>query len=95
MAHISFIPPHSLAALPPYYQELREKERILGDDRVKELLEHQEIRNIQKTEEGYLVFTERHCLKVKIIYLPQETQICGPTRFELDIQELIPISSEN
>lgn len=75
-------------ALPPKWQTKKEKEAILNDDTLKNLLGDQEILEIQKVKGGYLVLTENSQLKIDVNYQPRCTP--GPALFTLDFGEIEP-----
>jgi len=77
-----------LQALPPKWQAKREKDAILTDETIKNLLNHQEILEIRKVEGGYLVLTADKQLTVEVNYLPRPMP--GPAYFELNAQEVQP-----
>lgn len=77
-------------ALPPKYQEAREKEAIKNDPRLAQLLGNESVLEIRKVEGGYVVATELHELRVDVHYLPPERHICGPANFELFFHQLVP-----
>jgi len=91
---IDYIPQHiqvsedrTVQALPPKWQMLREKEAILADETLIDLLgEDPEILDIQKVEGGYLVLTDDYQLRVDVIYLPRSG--AGPARFALSFGEV-------
>jgi hypothetical protein len=72
-----------VTALPPHVQESREREALLKDPMLVELLGNDVIREIKKVEGGYLVVTDLVEMKVDVHYLPSEPGFCGPAKFEL------------
>ena len=70
---------NSLTALPPWAQRAREIEAILKSDE----LNGKVIEGIEKTEEGYLIHTDKGDLRALIHYTPQQKQI-GPPAFEFE-----------
>ncbi len=76
---------HQVQALPPQYQEMREKEAILNDPRLQEWLGGAELHSIVKIEgeSAYLVTAEIGTLRVEVHYIIPEQFICGPAQFEL------------
>ncbi len=82
-------------ALPPHFQELREKEAILKDPRLFQFLGNAQIVEIRKIASGYLVRTETEELRVDVHYLPQEPGFCGPARFELLFQSTEPLVNKH
>ncbi len=72
----------AISALPPEHQTAREKEAILNDPRLHELLGDQKVVEIRKVEKGYVVLTDRgNELSIRVIYIPAGI---GPLQFELD-----------
>jgi hypothetical protein len=77
------------AALPPFYQSLREMEAVLTDPRLHELLGSAEmIQQVSKTDEGYLVLTQNYLVRVDLRYLP--AKMLGPAHFELEFNNPVP-----
>jgi hypothetical protein len=71
------------AVLPPLWQGVREIEAILSDKHFgKELDSGESILEIKKTENGYLIITNRREHPVHIIYKPQSRP--GPAQFEIE-----------
>lgn len=78
--------PCALAILPPYYQSVREIERILGSSEVAKKLSAYPIQSIVRnegTETSYSVTVKDCTLKVKIIYKPAENGFVGPAEFDI------------
>lgn len=74
------------AALPPLWQSVNEIKTILDDPRFGTELESGElILKIKKTDEGWLIVTNRHRLYVKVIEQPQTRP--GPAKFTLEFQK--------
>lgn len=70
------------AALPPLAQSIREIEAIIKDPQLYQLLDSAEsIRDIKRTDGGYLVITAHQSLEVTITYLPSDRP--GPAKFAL------------
>jgi len=80
----------SLTALPPHVQEAREREALLKDPMLVELLGNDVIQEIKKVEGGYLVVTDLVEMKVDVHYLSSEPGFCGPAKFELSFNQPIP-----
>jgi hypothetical protein len=77
-------------ALPPQYQEAREREAIQNDPRLSEFLGNAEILEIRKVEGGYVVVTDAYEMQVDVHYLPLEKNFCGPAKFELSFSQPVP-----
>ena len=78
------------AILPPLYHSLNEIQAIISDERLaQELGSAVLIMSIKKIEDGYLITTNKSCLKVEVIYVPQE--LIGPAKFELEFHEKKPL----
>lgn len=72
-------------ALPPEHQTAREKEAILNDPRLDELLGYQKVVEIRKVENGYIVLTDQgNEIPVRVIYIHAGI---GPLQFELDFTD--------
>jgi hypothetical protein len=69
-------------ALPPQYQEAREKEAIRNDPRFTELLGNVKKFEIHESKGSYIVMTDLKKMQVDVVYLPSGG-ICGPAKFEL------------
>lgn len=79
------------AALPPYWQSVREITAIIEDQRVHDALRHEEpILSITTTgDDVYLLRTERCTLSVSIIDKPQAEPMAGARQFDMEIGEAI------
>lgn len=77
------------ALLPPLYQDAAEIKAILSSDKLGNTLTAGEmIQTIQKTENGYAIYTRDHELDVEIKYLPANRP--GPAQFDLIFHDPIP-----
>lgn len=78
------------ALLPPFAQSAREIQSILKDSRLAEALGGvSPIREIIHVEDGYLIQTDRACLKVEIQYATAHRP--GPAQYELIFHEPIEL----
>lgn|GEM_PF-2390618 len=77
-----------LTALPPWAQEKREKDAILTDPRLADLLNGRTVSSIDKAQggnRGYLVtLSDGTSLTVNVTYLRREDGFAGPAKFELN-----------
>lgn len=68
------------AALPPFYQSLREYTALLNSPELaKQLGSGQVIQSIQRTDTGFIVKANRSTINVEIVYDPMEMP--GPAKF--------------
>lgn len=68
-------------ALPPLAQSSKEIQELLADSRLYSLLKSSDIiKEVIRTEEGYVILTKDRLLRVDIEYLPQSGP--GPRKFE-------------
>jgi hypothetical protein len=75
----------TFAALPPLAQSTRELQALLADHRLYESLGSAErIKEILRTEHGYLVLTENYALRVDIQYGGGHSKVIGPIHFEFN-----------
>lgn len=73
------------SALPPLYEDIAEIKAILEDQRLGQLLESGEsIKEIKKSDQGYIIKTNHHKLYVKVIYKPNKMP--GPAQFEIEFK---------
>lgn len=78
------------AALPPLYQSLNEYKALLGNPALAEKLTSADlIESIELKEGGFLIKTNKHTLKVDLVYDPQGMP--GPQKFHLVFQEPTPL----
>jgi hypothetical protein len=79
-----FFASSAFAALPPLAQSIREMKALLAEPRFYEALgSAEQIKNIVRTENGYLVLTQNYAMNVDIRYLEREDlHFVGPARFE-------------
>ena len=78
----------SIRVLPPWVQEDIEKKAIKNDPRLVELIGIEEVIDIVKTEDGYIVITGTQRVEIKVKYLPID--YCGPAMFELEFGDVQP-----
>ena len=77
-----------VAALPPGIQRTRELLALLQDPRLFDLLGSAEmIELIEKTEMGYLLYTDHFKLAVNVHYLPRTDRFAGPVKFALEFEQ--------
>jgi hypothetical protein len=78
----------AFAVLAPIHQSVREIKAIISSPELREYLPSAYgINEIKKVEEGYLVITDVHCLKVNVVTdLPMRI---GPKQFHLEFEGLI------
>ena len=80
-----------LQALPPAVQRKKELQAILNNARLDELLGSSErIERIEKTETGYLIYTDHYTIQVIVIYIASEGGFCGPVHFEIEFCDPVP-----
>jgi hypothetical protein len=78
------------AVLSPFYQSTKEIETILKDNRLSdEINQNDEILEIKKVEDGYLIFTKQYLIKAKVNYIP--TNLIGPQSFEIEFENKIEL----
>lgn len=76
----------TFALLPPLYQSVKEYKALLNDPRLEKNLSSGElIQNIERTETGFEVTTNKQVLKVAVIYKKQ--RMPGPAEFQLEFQK--------
>jgi len=75
------------AALPPFYQSLNEYKALLTSQELAQKLGSAEsIRDIERTENGFLVRTTRYMLNVEVVYDPPKQP--GPSQFHFVFHDL-------
>ena len=76
----------TFAVLPPLAQSTRELQALLADSRFYESLGSAEIvKDIIRTEKGYLVLTQNYAMRVDIQYGGSgDQQWIGPAQFQFD-----------
>ena len=80
------------SVLSPFYQSSKEIESILSDSRLaKKLTPYDQIYNIVKSEEGYLIITQNSFLKVDVVPIP--SKMVGPVKYKIIFHD--PISLKN
>jgi len=68
------------AALPPLFQDIAELKAIFDDPQLGQLLQSGEaIKEIQHTEKGYVISTNKNILAVEIVYASAARP--GPAKF--------------
>lgn len=71
---------HLCAALPPLYETLKEYQALLASPQITEkLVSADAIQDIQRDSYGFLIKTNKHNLKVDVVYEPQNHP--GPSKF--------------
>lgn len=81
----------SFAALPPLAQSSREIQALLTHSQFYQNLgSAEQIQNIIRTEEGYLVLTQNYAMLVDIKYGGEQKRI-GPVQFQLEFHEPIDL----
>ena len=78
------LPTLTHAVLPPLYSTLDEFKSLVNDERLPKALDSGEaIIDIRKSsDDSFLITTNKHTLKIKIIRDPQK--LMGPSKFHLD-----------
>lgn len=80
------------AALPPLAQSIREYEALFSNPKFYEFLGSAErIRDVLRTEHGFLVFTENYVMKVDVVYGGRDQRLIGPVQFELEFEQPIDL----
>lgn len=75
-----FTTTHLCAALPPLYETLKEYKALLDSPQLTEnLVSADAIENIQRDNYGFLIKTNKHTMKVDVVYDPQTHP--GPSKF--------------
>lgn len=75
----------TFAALPPLAQSTRELQALLSDGKFYESLGSAEpIKDIIRTDKGYLVLTQNYAMRVDVKYGGGDRKIIGPVHFELE-----------
>jgi len=83
----------AFSALPPLAQSTRELQALLADSRFYQSLGSSEmVKDIIRTESGYLVLTQNYAMKVDIKYGGGDKRVIGPIHFELEFQQ--PVNLE-
>jgi len=87
-----FLASTAFAALPPLAQSTRELQSLLSDTRFYDALGSAElIKDIIRTEKGYLVLTQNYAMRVDIEYGGGDKKIIGPIHFELKFHQPVDI----
>lgn len=81
------------AALPPFYQSLREYKALIDSKELSESLGSADlILDIARNDRTFVVTTSKHKLTVDIVYEPSENRgVAGPVRFHLVFHPPEPI----
>jgi hypothetical protein len=81
-----------MMALPPEHQIAREKEAILKDPRLYELIGEEKVLEIRKNLNVYTVVTEQGKeIPVRVVYVPAVPERVGPLQFKLVFgEEAVP-----
>lgn len=87
-----FLASTTFAALPPLAQSTRELQALLADTRLYESLGSAElIKDIIRTEKGYLVLTQNYAMRVDVKYGGGDRKVIGPIHFELEFQQPVDL----
>lgn len=80
---------HLSAALPPFYQSLKEYKALINGNELPMHLDPSDlITDITRNDDVFIVTTSKHQLKVDVVYDPPEHQgFVGPARFHLVFHE--------
>jgi hypothetical protein len=85
-----FLASSTFAVLPPLAQSTREVQALLADGRFYDALgSAEQIKDIIRTDKGYLVLTENYAMRVDIKYGGGDKKIIGPLPFELQFYQPI------
>ena len=89
---LSLITSSLFGALPPLSQSLKETQALLADPRFYHSLGSAEsIREIIRTESGFLVLTQHYALPVEVVHSPKDSKMVGPIPFELKFSDPIDL----
>ncbi len=89
-----FLASTTFAALPPLAQSTREMQALLADTRFYDALgSAEQIKDIIRTDKGYLVLTQHYAMRVDIKYGGGDKKIIGPVHFELEFHDPIDLRS--
>lgn len=81
------------AALPPLYQTLNEyKALLISPELTEKLVSADAIEDIQRDSSGFIIKTNKHTLKVGVVYDPQTMP--GPSKFHFVFNEAIPMDKQ-
>jgi|SRR5579872_5411668 len=79
-----------IGALPPAIQRMKEIQAIMAHPFLYDHLGASElIESIEKTENGYLIYTQNYSISVEVVYISEGRKI-GPVEFRLEFSE--PVS---
>lgn len=86
----------TFAALPPLAQSMRELQALLSDERFYDSLGSAEmVKDIIRTENGFLVLTQHYAMKVDVKYGGGDKRVIGPVHFELQFQQPVDLRTGN
>lgn len=81
-------------ALPPLAQSIRELQSVLADSRFYNTLGSAEmIKEIIRTESGFLILTQNYEMSVDVKYGGGERKGIGPIHFELEFQRPVDLKT--
>jgi hypothetical protein len=88
-----FLASTTFALLPPLAQSTREIQSLLSDSRFYKALGSAEvIKEIARTDNGYLILTQNYALQVDIHYLQNENKkLMGPAQFEFEFYPAVDV----
>ncbi len=76
----------TFGALPPLYQSLKELKAVLESPELSNKLTSADyIEEIRRTDEGFLIKTNKHTIQAKLVVEPQGMP--GPTKFHVIFEE--------
>ena len=83
----------AFAVLPPLAQSIREIQALCSDSNFYDKLgSGEQIKDILRVEEGYLVMTSNYAMLVHVKY-DKEQKFVGPSQFHLEFQQPIDLST--
>jgi len=87
----------TFAALPPLTQSTREMQSLLSDARFYDSLGSAEmIKDIIRTDSGYLVLTQHYAMRVEVKYGGANDQKwAGPAQFQLEFHPPVDLRTGN
>lgn len=88
-------PTLSYGVLPPLYSTLDEFKALINDERLPKALDSGEaIIDIRKTNDSFLITTNKHTLRVNIVRDP--SKLMGPAQFHLDFSgPSVPLNAKD
>lgn len=88
-----FFSAETFAALPPLYQTLNEYKTLLTSKELTEKLNSADaIVDIKRDQAGFTITTNKHILKVDVVY--EKTEMIGPAHFHFNFQDPTSINQE-